>query len=783
MKIAAFAEKNTAAQQIAEILSDGTYQRINASGISGYKFIRNGNEWKIIGLAGHIMGYDFPEEYRSWTETDPKVLIETDPVKSVMKHEFAQAVETLAGPADLLILACDYDREGENIGYEAKTIAENVSMAPVRRAKYSSFTEEEIKRAFDNPVDPDVNMAMAAEARQILDLKMGAAFTRYVTLSVRKKAFTKEILSIGPCQTPTCGFVYEREKAIREFVPKDFWKITADFATNGSEPFQGTHRAGNIHEKQKADEIFNRIRGEKKALVERKSVKEQREFPPNPLNTTEFLKRASAFLGIASDRSLEIAEQLYLAGLVSYPRTETNKYTQDVDFHKILTQLRRHPEYEKHINEILSGPIIPKNGPKDAKDHPPIHPVRFETHEFIQKTIPFEGAYDVYDLICRHFMATLMPPAVFEKTRLELKIKEESFDTAGSVLTDAGYRDVYNYETKNDKILPYVEEGSKIDVSKIEKTASKTAPPKKLTESELLTLMDKNGIGTKATAPSHIETNKKRGYVESKGKTISILDMGYKLMESLDNAVPVIVKPKVRAQIESLIQQVEDGEITFEEACDRGTQRIREMYEDLTENKDRLVLNLAGSIKSEVAEEDRKTYIGTCPQCKNALRLIETDKGRFVGCVGYPDCKITYSLPRKGALTIQRTKICPKTNHPVLDVGKKYNWSVGIGPCFSCNEKDSCFPPEIAGDCPRCKEGKMVLIRLKETRFLGCSQKCGYTQSLKKTGRLTMLDNTCPVCGWKMFRIKEVDQDAEEFCANRRCRAVGKRKNISCVKE
>ena len=140
---------------------------------------------------------------------------------------------------------------------------------------------------------------------------MGAAFTRFVTLSVREKARTKDILSIGPCQTPTCGFVYEREKAIRAFQAKDFWKITAIFSAEGGE-FEGSHRAGNIHEKEKASEIFKKLKGTKEGLIAKKTVKETKTSPPNPLNTTEFLKRASKFLGISPEIALEVAEQLYL---------------------------------------------------------------------------------------------------------------------------------------------------------------------------------------------------------------------------------------------------------------------------------------------------------------------------------------------------------------------------------------------------------------------------------------------------------------------------------------
>ena len=229
MTIVAFAEKNKAAAQIASILGDGEMEKISVEGLPAYEFKWKGEEWLVMGLSGHIMNYDFPEQYNKWNEVNPGVLLGVDPEKFVTRPDYAAAVKNLAKRADKIILACDYDREGENIGFEAKTLSEEVTNVPVARARFSALSPKEVKKAFENLMDPDYNMAMAAEARQILDLKMGAAFTRFVTLSVREKAWTKEVLSIGPCQTPTCGFVYEREKAIRAFQTKDFWKITSNF--------------------------------------------------------------------------------------------------------------------------------------------------------------------------------------------------------------------------------------------------------------------------------------------------------------------------------------------------------------------------------------------------------------------------------------------------------------------------------------------------------------------------------------------------------------------------
>lgn len=205
MSIVVFTEKNKAAAQIAGILSEGGFNRASIDGIPVYDFKKDGKEWRIMGLSGHIMGYDFPPEYSNWRECDPAVLLDTDPVKNVLKKPYAMAISKLAGQADELILACDFDREGENIGFEARSIAEKVSKAPVKRARFSSLSSSEIKQAFSNLVEPDTNLAMSAEARQILDLKMGAAFTRFMTLSVRERARTKGVISIGPCQTPTCG--------------------------------------------------------------------------------------------------------------------------------------------------------------------------------------------------------------------------------------------------------------------------------------------------------------------------------------------------------------------------------------------------------------------------------------------------------------------------------------------------------------------------------------------------------------------------------------------------
>ena len=771
MTIIVFTEKNKAAETISKILNNGKTSRYSIERIPIYEFKKDGKDWKIMGLSGHITEYDYPKEYSNWRAIDPENLISVMPIKVVTKKQFELAITQISKSATKIILACDFDREGENIGFEAKTIAEKVSKASVKRAKFSSLSKSEITRAFDNLVEPDENMAMSAEVRQILDLKMGASFTRLLTLSVQKYARTKDIISIGPCQTPTCGFVYERECKIKEFKPSDFWKIEA-ILKKQTHKFSALHIAGNITKKEKADAIFKKVQNHKEAILTNKIVKEAKTQPPFPLNTTEFLKRASTYLKISSIKSLEIAEQLYLSGFISYPRTETNKYANDFDFKSYLSEFEKSTikEYKEYATQILLNPIISRNGTKDGHDHPPIHPIKVTSKKEITRSVSTTGAWEVYDFVVRHFFANLMNPAIFEKVKLEISINNEIFISTGSTLKNAGWLTVYPFEKKNEKLLPVVEIGEILSIEKIKQIKSKTTAPKQLTEAELLTLMDKHGIGTKSTAPSHIETNKRRGYFETKGKTISILDTGFTLMDALNGSVSVLIKPEIRSKIESLIQEVEDGNKSFDDAIEEGTLLIKSMYKKILLGKNEIVSRIVGTVKIESIKIDKKNLIGTCKECGQTLHIIKTDTSRFVGCTGYPMCKNTYPLPKKNVIVVARSKVCKKEEGvAIIKVDNKYHWAIGVGPCFTCESEKICYPPKIVGNCIKC-DGKMIMISLKSSRFLGCVNRCGYTHALPKNGRITILDRICDICGWHIIRVKEVNKDAIEYCSNMACR-------------
>src|ERR1035437_8918882 len=154
MTVVAFAEKNRAAAQIANILGDGDTKKMEVEGLPVYEFKSKGKKWLVMGLSGHIMNYDFPEQYNKWNQVNPGVLLGVDPIKFVTRANYASAVKNLAKQAEKIILACDFDREGENIGFEAKTLAEEVTNVQIARARFSALSPKEVKKAFESLVEP-----------------------------------------------------------------------------------------------------------------------------------------------------------------------------------------------------------------------------------------------------------------------------------------------------------------------------------------------------------------------------------------------------------------------------------------------------------------------------------------------------------------------------------------------------------------------------------------------------------------------------------------------------
>src|SRR3954453_18443828 len=448
-------EKNNSAKKIAEILSGGDAKADAAYKVPFYTWSDEGGEQMTIGLKGHVMSPAFTEGYSNWQQTDLNELIDAEIVKEPTNKNVVKAVKKVAKDADEVVIATDYDREGELIGLEAleamieanpQLVGANGSRgdAPatqprIKRARYSALTKQEIERAFGDLDDLSYDLAYAGAARQDIDLIWGATLTRAVSLATRR--FGSNFLSVGRVQSPTLGLIVERELERRAHVPKPFWEVFARFEhPDGS--FEAHHATDKFWEKSEADAALAGTRSP--GVVKEVSSRRNSRRPPTPYNTTAFTTDASSRLGITPSRAMQLAEDLYMDGFISYPRTDNTVYPQSLNTRELVSSLVRIPEFQAAA-PLLDGDLTATRGKKETTTPPPIYPTQ-ALHA---------GALDgpkarVYELVVRRFLATFSKPMITESTRADIEAGSESYFVRGSVVIDPGYAAIYTYARSAD---------------------------------------------------------------------------------------------------------------------------------------------------------------------------------------------------------------------------------------------------------------------------------------------------------------------------------------------
>ena len=427
-------EKQTAARRIANILSKGKLKRNSIGKIPFYTFERDNEEWVVVGLKGHIITLDFPKELNRWNSVPLEKLVWSQPIKIVSNKEIDKVLKNLSKHDLDVIIATDFDREGELIGLETIELLRKYgkNIKSIRRARFSTLTREEIEKAFSNLVEIDYNLARSAEARQIIDLVWGATLTRFISLSANRRG--KDFLSIGRVQSPTLAIIVEREKEIRNFVPKPYWQILAILKKDNK--FFAVHTKGNIFDERVAKEIYEKIKGEKTALVREYSEVRKKEMPPHPFDTTSFLAASSNYLKISAPKAMEIAENLYMNGWISYPRTDNTVYPKSLPISRILDILSKiYPDEVEFVKSKLR--TAPCRGKKKSTDHPPIHPVDVPPIDKLNR-----DQKRIYDLIVRRFLATLTKDSIVEFRKGILEINGERFVAEGKITIEKNWKEI-----------------------------------------------------------------------------------------------------------------------------------------------------------------------------------------------------------------------------------------------------------------------------------------------------------------------------------------------------
>ncbi len=647
-------EKDNTARRIASILFKDV--KVLKKGVNCYH--SKSNNAYVVGLKGHIVEIDFPPEYNRWSEVPLKSLLNAELQKKIKEKKIANLLEELAKKVDHVTIATDYDREGELIGVEALEIIKRANPnIKVDRARYSAITPSEIKKAFSNLSNVDFNLASSAMARQKIDLIWGAILTRLISLHSGKLG--KDFLSVGRVQSPTLRLIVEREKEIKEFKPKKYWEIFAIFKS--SEEFKAKH-IKRFESKEEAKKVFERVRD---GIVKKFEKKERKEAKPSPFNTTLFLKEASKFM--SPDKAMNIAETLYMNGLISYPRTDNTVYPSSINVVKIAEMLSS--IFPKEAKIVLNQEkIVPSKGKKESKDHPPIYPTSVASKEELNK-----DEWRIYELIARRFLATLAPNAVWEVKNVKIDSNGEIFKALGKVLIGKGWREIYIYSKAEESYLPDLKVGEKLKLADKEIVEKETKPPSRYSTGSLIGVMERLNLGTKSTRHEIIKKLYTRKYVF--GNPLKPTQTAIAVIESLKKGAETITLPDMTAKLEKDMYEIAEGKKKEDEIVKES----KEFLDKILDNID--YKELSKSLKAGI-KKDR--VVGICPNCGNELVLRKSrgkNSKRFIGCSNYPKCNFTLPLPQNG--TIYFTKECEK--HKIKKVKiktKKGYWDVG---CPYCN--------------------------------------------------------------------------------------------------
>ena len=672
MKTLVISEKDIAAKKIVAHLSGNDFDSEKVGGVNVYSFKegkgKSKSETTVVGLRGHIVSLDYPKEHQRWSLQKLPELVWAEPQKKVDKDAKAigDAIKKLGKNVDRVILATDFDREGELIGVEALDLVREVNPdVEVKRARFSALTKEEVLRAFQNLTDVDYNLASSAAARQVVDLAWGAALTRFLSIAAGQRG--QDFLSVGRVQSPTLALIVDREKEIRAFQPVPYWEVHATVAKDAS--FGVGHDEGRFWDQARAGGVYDRVRVAKTGKVVKVEKARRTMAAPTPFDTTTY-QRAAAALGYSIKRADSLAESLYTAGYTSYPRTANTVYPPSIDLKEIVEKLAaKGSPFEKDAKAVLARwPVEPTRGKKTDPAHPPIHP----TGEVPKATDLSGPEWRVYELIVRRFLATLSDPAVVERLKVGVEIAQEPFTANGQRLVVPGFMAVYPYSTSKDVLLPPLAEGDVVQVRGAEMLAKETQPPSRLTQARLVQEMENLNLGTKATRGEIIQKLYDRDFVRN--KTPEPTETGFAMIDALEKFASLIAKPEMTSKLEEEMDKIAEGQLELGHVVEDSRKMLSQVIDELAKNKDAI----GGEIRRAL---DAKNTVGACKESGHPLIVRKSKVGkRFVGCSGWPDCNVTYPLFQYGKV-VPDNSTCPVCAAPVVQY---HNQGSKRGPLRKC---------------------------------------------------------------------------------------------------
>ncbi len=679
------AEKPNVARKIAYALAEGKPLRKTIGKVSYYEFTRDGKRTIVAPAVGHLFSlapqiktYGYPIFDIEWV---PVHIAERG--KGYAK-DYIKALATLAKGADEFIVACDYDTEGEVIGYTALKYACGVDPSRAKRMKFSALTRRDLLRAWYN-LEPTINfgMANAGVARHVLDWYWGVNLSRALTSAIKRASGKWMVLSTGRVQGPTLKFLVDREKEIQNFKPTPYWVIKMLLEKN-SKNYTAIYEKERILDEEEAKRVVEEAK-KGSAFVEGVEVKRQNRKPPVPFDLGTLQREAYSAFGYSPKKTLEIAQKLYERGITSYPRTSSQKLPKNLNFRSILQNLAKLSEYKPFAHALLGKERLK---PVEGKKEDPAHPAIYPTGELPKSGELTKDEGNLYDLIVRRFLALFMEPAVRETMKVVINSNSHRFILSGARTLKEGWLKVYGKYVKFDEvILPPFREGEPVKVLQIKREKKRTKPPARYSPAAVIKRMEDLGIGTKATRAQILETLYGRGYIEGK-RRIKVTPLGMRVVKALENNVPDIVSVELTKTFEEKMEDIMAGRANKDRVIEESKAQLLKILKVFKERElevGKMLLERSGGgiitdqestrktspvkrlsedeendvKKSAELEEKKPLVLGKCPKCGGDLvvRYNRKTGKRFVGCSNWPKCNVTYPLLQRGEI-IPTGKTC-----------------------------------------------------------------------------------------------------------------------------
>ena len=652
-----------------------------------------GSDFKVVSSKGHIRDLATTGKYGLGVDVDNDFKPNYIPIPG--KQKTISELKKYVKDSSKVYLATDPDREGEAISWHLKE-ALNIKDKDYERVLFHEITKDKVLEAFKSPRKIDDDLVKSQETRRILDRIIGFRLSKLMQSKTGGK-------SAGRVQSVALKLVVDREREIEAFVSEEYWTVTSVFSDFEATLFNYKDEEIKLTNEEETDKVINSLG--KDFIVKSVEQKEKNKKARPPFITSTLQQDASNKLNFPAKKTMSIAQKLYegidigseTVGLITYMRTDSIRLSDQ--FIK---------EGYKYINDTYGKEYVgyvkttkKKDNVQDA--HEAIRPTSvFRTPKNMKEYLS-NDEYKLYELIYYRALASIMADAKVNATTIILNNNDYDFKATGQVLIYDGYLKVYKeFESSEDKILPDLKNGDKLNAKEIEKEQHFTQPPARYTEAKLIKEMEDLGIGRPSTYATVIDTIKEREYVKLVEKKFVPTEMGIETTDKLQEFFSGIINVEYTANMEKDLDEIADNK-------ENNIKVLHNFYDSF----EPLVKKAFGEMEKKPAEETGES----CPDCGSPLVIRKGKYGEFTACSNYPTCKYI----KKEQKEIKEIVKCPECGGMIVEKTSKRGKVF-----YGCNNYPKCkvatWDIPTGEKCPKC--GKLLVQKNKSIK---CSE-CDYEQ-------------------------------------------------------